>query len=84
MRKIRITPAGTGCVIYFIYGAIILLGTIGWIMNIVKMTKCDFQEPYRAETIRVVGTAIPVIGAVTGWLTIEDSKPIVKPEPPKK
>lgn len=46
----------------------------GWGINIVKLTRCDFQPPYKAEIIRSVGL-VPIVGAVVGWIDIED-KPI--------
>ena len=43
----------------------------GYIMNIVKITQLDFQEPYKAEVIRVAGI-LPPVGAIVGYLTIKD------------
>lgn len=43
----------------------------GWGINIYKLTKCDFQAPYKAEIIRGVGL-IPPVGGIIGWLKIED------------
>ena len=50
---------------------IIGAGVTGWIKNIVKLTRCDFEAPYKAEIIRVVGI-VPPVGAVVGWLNIDD------------
>jgi hypothetical protein len=50
---------------------IIVLGGIGWVKNIIDLTKCDFKAPYKAEVVRVVGL-LPMVGAITGWITIED------------
>jgi|WetSurSiteA1Bulk_404760.scaffolds.fasta_scaffold57586_2 hypothetical protein len=44
---------------------------IGWILNIVKLVKCDFKAPYKAEFIRVVGVVSP-ISIITGYMKIED------------
>lgn len=46
-----------------------IFGVTGWIMNIVKLTECDFEKPYKAEVIHVLGVVSP-IGAVTGWLNV--------------
>ena len=43
----------------------------GWVQNIVKLSNCDFQAPYKAEVIYGVGR-VPIVGAVTGWIDIED------------
>lgn len=47
-----------------------IVGVTGWFLNIVKLTKLDFKPPYKAEVIRLV--SITPIGALTGWLKIED------------
>lgn len=49
-----------------------VIGLIGWAMNIVKLIQCDFDAPYKAEVIRTVGL-IPPVGAITGYLTINDN-----------
>lgn len=51
---------------------IILFGTIGWVMNIVKLSQLNFNAPYKAEVIRVVGVFTP-IGGLTGWMEIKDN-----------
>lgn len=52
---------------------VIIFGIIGYVMNIVKFTRCDFESPYKCELIRGIGI-IPPIGAVTGYVTIKDDK----------
>ena len=49
---------------------IILLG-VGYVRGVVKLVKCDFKEPYKAEVIYGVGTATG-LGAVIGWFNIPD------------
>lgn len=44
----------------------------GYVMNIVALCQTDFKPSYRAETIRVVGVIIPVVGVVTGYCEIDD------------
>ena len=46
----------------------------GWCMNVYKLSQCDFKPTYKAEVIRAIGVAVPPVGAVAGWLTIEDTK----------
>jgi len=41
----------------------------GWVMNLYKLSNCDFEEPYKTEALRVVGI-VPPIGAVIGWMDI--------------
>lgn len=47
---------------------IIIVGT-GWIKNVVKLSQCDFETPYKAEFIHIAGL-FPPIGAITGWLDV--------------
>lgn len=55
-----------------IYLAVLLIGTIGWIMNIVKFCRCDFDRPIKAEVCRGIGIIVPPVGAIEGFLTIND------------
>jgi len=45
---------------------VVVIGT-GWVKNIVKLTQCDFEAPYKAEAIHTIGI-IPPVGMITGWL----------------
>ena len=47
---------------------ILVVGT-GWVKNLIKLTDCDFEAPYKAEVIHVVGL-IPPVGMVTGWMDV--------------
>ena len=40
---------------------------IGWVKNLIKLTECDFESPYKAEVIHTLGL-IPVIGIFTGYM----------------
>ena len=50
--------------------AIFMLALAGWIQNIVKLCKADFEEPYKEEIIRGIGI-VPPIGAIVGWFDLE-------------
>jgi len=50
---------------------IVLVIGIGWVKNLVKLSNCDFEKPYKAEIIHAVGL-IPPVGMVTGWLNLEE------------
>ncbi len=45
----------------------------GYIANVVKFAKCDFEAPYKTEVLRGAGV-FPVVpmGAVLGWMDIKD------------
>ena len=57
--------------VFILVFIIFILGGIGWIKDIIHLTECDFEAPYRAEAIYGIGL-IPVFGAVIGWIDIED------------
>lgn len=54
------------CVLLFVFG------TVGYVRNIVLLTRLDFKAPYKAEVVRSIGL-FPVVGAITGWVTIKDN-----------
>ena len=58
--------------ISLIFVGLILMGTVGYLMNIGLFMSCDFKEPYKEEAIRGIGVVVPPIGAVTGYVHIED------------
>jgi hypothetical protein len=45
-----------------------------YINNIVKLTRCDFEAPYKAEICRGLGVIIPPVGVIEGFIAIEDGK----------
>lgn len=44
----------------------------GYFLNIYKLTQCDFEPKYRAETIRVCGIIFPPLGVFTGYMNLGD------------
>jgi hypothetical protein len=48
---------------------ILLAGGTGWVKNVIKLSDCDFEAPYKAEVIHTIGL-IPPIGAITGYLSL--------------
>ena len=53
-------------VIQTIVLVIILVSTLGSVLNLVKFFKCDFNSPYKCEVIHVLG-AVTGIGVITGY-----------------
>lgn len=49
---------------------ILMTGCYGYWVNILKITKLDFESPYKAEIIRGSGIFFPPIGVVSGYLDI--------------
>ena len=48
---------------------IMVFSIVGWIKNVIKLSDCDFQSPYKAEIIHAAGL-IPPVGMITGWLNL--------------
>lgn len=58
---------------YLVVLAVLIVCFTGWVKNLIKLSECDFEPPYKAEVIRTVGI-IPIVGAFTGYMTIEDGQ----------
>lgn len=58
----------------FIIVLVYLIGVIGWGLNIYKLTQCDFKPSYKAEVIRGIAIFVAPVGAVVGYIDIEDGK----------
>jgi hypothetical protein len=43
-------------------------------VNIYDLTQLDFEAPYKAEILRGIGTVVPPIGVVLGFIPINDDK----------
>lgn len=56
-------------IIGLVFITIALAVGIGWTKNLIKLTKCDFKAPYKAEVIHTIGLA-PPIGMITGWINV--------------
>ena len=51
---------------------VLIIGT-GWVKNLIKLSDCDFEAPYKAEIIHTAGL-LPPVGMVTGWMSFDDGK----------
>jgi hypothetical protein len=47
--------------------------TVGWILNLVRFTQCDFKPSYKAEVIYGIGIFMPS-SIVTGFIDIKDGE----------
>ena len=47
---------------------IVLLGSGGWIANIVKLAGCDFAHITGLTIIRAIGVFMPPLGAILGFI----------------
>ena len=46
---------------------------VGWVKNLIKLSDCDFESPYKCEFVHAAGI-IPPIGMVTGWLNFDEEQ----------
>ena len=58
--------------IILIYAVIILGAVTGWGKNVYELTQLDFKEPFKAEVIRSIGVPVFPMGAIIGYIDIED------------
>ena len=54
-----------------LWGVVVLLGIIGELMCIYKAVSCNWEPIGKAEII-YTASACTGVGAVVGWITIED------------
>jgi hypothetical protein len=54
-----------GALLGFVIAACIFCGTC-WVVNVMKLARCDFEPPYRGEVIHAIGL-IPAAAVVTVW-----------------
>jgi len=55
-----------------LYIIIWFVAVIGWGMNVYKLTTADFEPSYKNEIIRSIGVVVAPVGAITGYINIED------------
>lgn len=55
---------GIGAMIFSILFCI--FGAVCYVGNVVKLTRCDFNAPYKGEIVHAVGL-IPAVSIVTVW-----------------
>lgn len=51
-----------------IWLAVVVLGVIGWVMNIITIFGTDHILDTGKGILRVVGIFVPPLGAIMGWL----------------
>jgi hypothetical protein len=47
-----------------------IAGIIGWVMNLYKLTQCDFDTPLKTEVIRAIAIPVAPLGAIIGYMDI--------------
>jgi hypothetical protein len=51
---------------------------MGWVTNVVRFVKADFEAPYKNEIVRGIGIPFVPLGVVMGYIHIDDSHTIEK------
>lgn len=51
---------------------IILIGGAGWLFNVYKLATSNFEAPYKNEIIRGIGVVVAPLGAVVGYINMDD------------
>lgn len=57
--------------VLFVIILVAVLG-IGWVINVFKFVKSDFDAPYKSEALRGIGILVAPAGSVLGYLHIND------------
>ena len=52
-----------------IIGVVVIFVAISWVKNIIKLSDCDFEAPYKAEIIHGIGI-LPPVSIITGWIDV--------------
>jgi len=74
-KKRRNWVGGCSTLVLALFAALVIAAIAGWVMNIVALCNCDFKEPYRTEALRGIGIIVAPMGAVEGYMDLEDVEP---------
>jgi hypothetical protein len=69
VMEIKFKNTGGGIIILSFFIVVFLVASVGWVKNIIKFADCDFEAPYRCETVHALGL-FPPVGMITGWLDL--------------
>ena len=61
-------------ILVFIFILFFLFCIYGWVLNIYKLVQLDFNPPYKAEVIRIIGVPIDVVGVVVGYFNFDEER----------
>jgi len=51
---------------------LIVVVACSWVGNLIKLTDCDFEAPYKCEAVHAIGL-IPIVSLVTVWVDVEEN-----------
>lgn len=55
-----------------VIGFWILVG-VSWVVNLVKLTECDFESDYKCEALHVIGL-VPFISLGAAWVGSDEDE----------
>lgn len=70
MKSVELGAIFTGLLIVCLW----FVAIFGWGLNIYKLTQCNFEPSYRTEAIRTIGVFVAPVGAITGYMEIQDKE----------
>jgi len=56
-------------IMFVIIALPIMIVGIDWVKNLIALSNCDFESPYRCEIVHGVDI-IPPVGVITGWIDV--------------
>lgn len=62
-----------GISVLLVFCLLVLIAT-GYVKNIIKLCKADFNPPYKEEIIRGAGIPLAPVGVVVGYIDFEKGK----------
>jgi len=72
--KVENAVVGGSVIFAIVVWILIIVGCIGWCLNVYKLTQCDFAAPYRAEAVRGIGIVVAPVGSIAGYCEIKDDE----------
>jgi hypothetical protein len=57
----------------FLIAILVVAPISSWVVNLIKLTECDFESPYKCEVVHAVGIIGPV-SLVTVWFDTDASQ----------
>lgn len=53
---------------YTLIDILVMFFVVAWIWNLVKLTSCDFESPYKCEVLHGIGVVIAPLSIGTVWV----------------
>ena len=64
--SVRKTDLPAGCSLFML--GVWAYGIVAFIWNLIKLSQCDFNAPYKEEVIHAIGLFVPPASLITCWL----------------